>query len=83
MNRFFGMMPSSEIQMEKNYKDGNGLNITIQAGLHGWTILWADSSSTYEDIDATTEDNFKTAYDKVVESIGPITEIERTVCSEK
>lgn len=32
MRRFFGMMPSSEIEIEKCYKDKDGYKIIIQAG---------------------------------------------------
>ena len=45
MNRFFGMMPSSEIEVSKTFKDDFGLRISIDAGKNGWTIMYADSSS--------------------------------------
>ena len=75
MNRFFGMMPSSEIEKEKYYKDEDGFKVNIQAGTHGWSIIWADSSSCYKDVDATTEENFKTAYDFAVSKVGSLKEI--------
>ena len=46
-----GMMPVSEIKIEKTYKDDLGFSIIIQAGEHGWTILFSDGSSIYDDID--------------------------------
>lgn len=61
MKRFFGMMPSSEIEQEKRYIDDSGLKITIQAGKNGWTILYADSSSEYADVVDTTENNHNKA----------------------
>lgn len=61
MNRFFGMMPSSEIKIEKQFKVGLGNKVTIQAGENGWTILYADSSSEYKDIINTSENNFNNA----------------------
>lgn len=44
MNRFFGMMPSSEVQISKTFKDRNGRKIIIDAGKNGWTIMWAYNS---------------------------------------
>jgi len=62
MNRFFGMMPSSEVKKSKSFKVGVGqLTVTIQAGENGWTILFADSSSEYKDVIDTTENNFNKA----------------------
>ena len=75
MKRFFGMMPSKEIETEKHYKDSNGLKITIQAGVHGWTIIYADASSDFKDVNNTTNENFKTAYDIAVNKLGTLTEI--------
>lgn len=60
MQRFFGMMPSSEIQKVAQIKI-NDLYVTVQAGPNGWTILYADGSSDYQDVVDTTENNFKTA----------------------
>ena len=78
MNRFFGMMPASEIEIEKTYKDKDGLQVTIQAGIHGWSILWADGGSTYKDEDLSAEENFKNAFEAAT-SVMELTEIE---CSE-
>ena len=75
MKRFFGMMPSTEIEMEKHYKDSNGYRITIQAGLHGWTIIYADASSEFKDINNSTDKNFKDAYNLAVNKLGILTEI--------
>ena len=61
MNRFFGMMPSNEVEKEKWYLDDLDLQIGVQAGPHGWTIMWADDSATWKDNDATTEENFNEA----------------------
>lgn len=62
MNRFFGMMPTSEIKRMQSYKVGSEqLTVTIQAGENGWTILYADHSSKYSDQVDTTEGNFDKA----------------------
>lgn len=75
MKRFFGMMPSSEVEKEKTYKDDIGLKITIQAGPHGWSILYADSSSEYEDNDSSTENNFNKALEVAKDHLGELTEV--------
>lgn len=75
MKRIFGMMPSSEVEKEKRYKDKYGLIITIQAGPHGWSILWADRSSDYKDEDNSTDKNFENAYNLAESKIGELTEI--------
>jgi hypothetical protein len=75
MNRFFGMMPSSEIKIEKQFRvELSRLVVTIQSGENGWTIIYADSSSEYKDIVDTAENNFDTAmnvlkshFDNIVE----------------
>lgn len=75
MRRFFGMMPSSEIDMERYYKDKEGHGIIIQAGVNGWTIIYSDSSSEFKDITTSTEENFNAAYDLAVSRLGILTEI--------
>ena len=65
MNRFFGMMPSSEVQISKTFKDRNGRKIIIDAGKNGWTIMWADHSSDYKDVEDTAENNFQEALTKL------------------
>ena len=74
MNRFFGMMPSSEIEIKKRYVDKSNLDVTIEAGKNGWTILWADGGSTYKDEVHTAQENFDIAYKIAVESVGDLTE---------
>ena len=73
MERFFGMMPKSEIEIEKMFKDSNGGIITIQAGKHGWTITYPNSSSLYLDIDATAEENYNDAYNTLIKEITDLT----------
>lgn len=72
MKRFNGMMPADAIEREEHYKDENGLDVTIQAGPEGWTVLYADGSSEYNDVKTTTDENFKTAYDCAVENLGEL-----------
>lgn len=61
MKRFMGMMPSDEIKIEKKYDDGYGQKVIVQAGENGWSILYADHSSQYQDKIDTSENNFKAA----------------------
>lgn len=65
MTRCFGMMPSDEIEKSCTYREQFGLKIGVDAGPHGWTIRWADSSCSYKDVDATTEENFNAAIEEV------------------
>ena len=75
MKRIFGMMPSNEIKISKRYEDQIGLKITIDAGPHGWTILYADGSSEYADKNATSEDNFNEALTIAQKHLGDLKEI--------
>ena len=76
MNRFMGMMPSSEVKKEKRFKVGAGqLKVTIQAGEKGWTILFADGSSDYKDVEDTTENNFNSALKQLNKYFGDINPI--------
>ena len=72
MKRCFGMMPVEEVFIRGRYKDTCGLPVMIEAGPRGWTIIWADYSADYKDVEDTTENNFKTAYDTAIESVGPL-----------
>lgn len=75
MKRFFGMMPSDEIEITRYFKDEHGLTITIDAGKHGWTIRYADHSSQYEDCDGTAQENFDKAYKVLCSEFNTLTEI--------
>ena len=72
MKRFFGMMPSDEIEREEEYLDKYNHRTTIQAGPNWWSILYADGSFQYKDETKSTDDNFKEAYDCAVESLGKL-----------
>lgn len=62
MKRFFGMMPSDEIEMEETYKDDMDHSIVVQAGKNGWTLLYADGSSEFKDVETeTAKENFDIA----------------------
>ena len=70
MNRMFGMMPCSEIAIEKKVSLNNGETgslgrVTIQAGKNGWTILYADHSTDYKDAVNSPRDNFLEAMEKL------------------
>lgn len=70
------MMPSNEVKMEKRFKVGVGqLTVTLQAGENGWTILFADSSSEYEDVVDTVENNFNRALETLKKYFGDINAI--------
>ena len=76
MNRFMGMMHSSEVEIEENFKvSDDQLVVTLQAGKNGWTILFADSSSEYQDIESTAEDNFQLAVNRLNECFDNINQI--------
>lgn len=76
MNRFFGMMPSSEVKKRKSFRVGSGqLKVTIEAGENGWTIMYADNSSEYKDVVDTTENNFNKAMVVLNSNFGDINEI--------
>lgn len=63
MKRFFGMMPSNEIEKEEIWIDDPESNFKeiIQAGPNGWTIIWADGGSSYVDQSKGTEANYEEA----------------------
>lgn len=67
MKRFFGMMPSSEVEIIKTFRSDNYGEVTIEAGQHGWTIMFADYSSEYKDTDNTPENNFNNAFKRLKE----------------
>lgn len=75
MNRFFGIMPAADVEKCKEFRDNSGYRVTIEAGPKGWTIIWADQSTNYLDINDTTENNFKKAYDFAVNQVGPLREV--------
>ena len=78
MNRFFGMMPMSEVKRMENFKVGRDQStVTIQAGENGWTILYADHSSKYSDQVDTVDGNFDKAMEVLklsFDDINPVTE---------
>ena len=79
MIRFFGMMPSTEIEKEKHYLDAEGRTYIIQAGPKGWSVLYPGHSSDYDDVEATTEDNFKSAYNIAIAVAGKLIEAEEEI----
>ena len=82
MKRFFGMMPSSEVTLEKTYKDNGGLRIRLQAGPHGWTVIYADGGTEYKDVDATPEENLEAAYQQAHSHFSELTEVIEPKCYE-
>lgn len=83
MNRFMGMMPSSEVEIEENFRVGDDQSIvTLQAGKKGWTILFSDSSSEYQDIEDIAENNFQLAFTKLNEYFDNINQIKSKISYE-
>ena len=82
MKRFFGMMPSSEVTLERTYKDNEGLRIRLQAGPHGWTVIYADGGTEYKDIDALPEENLESAYQQALSHFSELTEVSEPKCYE-
>ena len=72
MKRFMGLMPSEDVEISRFYEDGSGLEIIIEAGPHGWTIIYADQSTCYTDSDRCTELNFRDAWEIANDDVGPI-----------
>lgn len=83
MQRFMGLMPNSEIEIQKTFIDPFGLKITIEAGPNGWTIIYADHSTKYADVINPSEVNFQKAYDIVSAELGELIESkENIICEE-
>jgi len=76
MRRFMGLMPSSEVKREEQFKVGMRQLLTIvQSGENGWTILYEDSSSEYQDEIDTTDNNFKKAMKVLNSHFGDINKV--------
>ena len=76
MNRFAGLMPANEIEIEKFYKDENNFKVIIQAGKNGWTIIWCDKSTYFKDETKSVEENFEEAYKEAMLHVNKLIEIE-------
>ena len=58
------MMPQNEVKIHKTVKVGTPpVTVVIQAGDKGWTILYADHSSEFEDVEDSAENNYNKAFD--------------------
>lgn len=73
MKRFLGLMPSDEVTIERVFVDFTKHKVLIQAGPKGWTVIYADNSCEYKDVDATAEDNFDAAYRVATDAVGHLT----------
>ena len=82
MQRFFGRMLSSEVTLEKTYKDKYGLTLRLEAGPHGWTVIYADGGTEYKDIDALPEENLESAYQQALSHFSELTEVSEPKCYE-
>lgn len=83
MNRMFGLMPVNEIEKEIEYKDSNDLHVIIQAGPNGWSIIYADHSSEWDDVKDTTDKNFEKAYAIAEIKLGKLTKINYEISGEE
>lgn len=72
MDRFMGLMPCDEVEKYRTFKDSNGFLISIEAGPKGWSIIWADQSVDYADVNDTTENNFNKAYKVAEQAVGSL-----------
>ena len=54
-----------------------GMKVIIQAGPHGYTIIFMDNTTEYEDIDDTTENNFNKAYNIALRYMGTLIQVIR------
>lgn len=62
MERLFGKMPKNEVEEEEYFRESDSEDqFLIQAGPNGWSAVWEDGSSIFEDNKATTNENFKRA----------------------
>ena len=73
MKRFFGMMPSSEIEISETYAGSNGYKYFIDAGPNGWTVRLPDQSSFFHDIKSTAENNRDEALSRLKEKFPNVT----------
>jgi hypothetical protein len=77
MNRFFGMIPSSEVKKEKRFRvDDSELVTIVQSGENGWTVIYPDYSSEYSDEVDTTENNFNKAMNVLASRFNDIIELD-------
>lgn len=63
MQRFLGMMPTSEIEKSVLFRNDYGDHIYIDAGPNGWTIRYPNRSYDYQDYPLGTDENFNRAYE--------------------
>ena len=75
MDRFFGMMPSAEIEKVGRFKDCYGDLVIIEAGRNGWSVIYVDGSTVYNDETLSTDENFKNAYAVANQQVGPLNNI--------
>ncbi len=52
------MIPASETKISKKYQAGSFL-ATVESCDFGWSVIWADGSASYEDVESSTENNFQ------------------------
>lgn len=78
MKRMFGLMPVNEVKKEIVFEDELELKIRVQAGPHGYSIIYADGSAEGEDIDGTTDENIERAKKILNSHFRNLTEVKNT-----
>lgn len=73
--RFMGAMLAYEVEICKSYRDDNNLKIIIEAGKHGWTVIYADYSTEFQECEDIPENNFNKAYKRAEMNLGRLTAI--------
>lgn len=81
MQRFMGLMPSSEVKKRRMWSDGCGKHCTVEAGPNGWTIIFADAGTQYKDAAAGTEVNYAEASKRMLKLFPKAKELPCKACS--
>lgn len=81
MQRFMGLMPSSEVKKSRLWSDGMGKHCTVEAGPNGWTIVFADAGTQYKDAAVGTEVNYAEASKRMLKLFPKAKELPCKACS--
>lgn len=67
-----------KLKKSESFVDKNNHTITIDAGPNGWTIMWADKSTTYKDVKKSTTENFEDAVKTAKNIVGDLTPLTKS-----
>lgn len=73
LDRYYGRLREKDLEIKKYYKDKYGLTVIIEAGPHGWTIVYTDQTNCAKDEELPSEENFANAYKTAVGWLGELT----------